>query len=234
MRILIVDDEPLARQRLAQLLAQCAPASEVDQAADGEQAWAMIQAKCPDLLLLDVNLPGQQGTALAARLTPQQRPLVAFSTAYEQHAVKAFELEAVDYLLKPVRLQRLQECLARVQQRLQQLDQRSGESGYLHGRERGQPVRIALAEVSCLIAEEKYVLVHHQRGQLLLDESLRQLEESHPQLLRLHRNCLVPRQRLVGLQPSADGRVLARLAGSALTPEVSRRALPLVRRLLRG
>jgi len=177
-------------------------------------------------------MPGLGGTTLAARLAGGARPLVVFCTAYGHHALEAFELGAVDYLLKPVRLERLREALQRARQRLDAAPREP--SGHLHARVRGEQVRVALDEVICLLAEEKYVLVRHARGELLIDDSLRQLEEAYPeQLVRLHRNCLVPRARLVGLKPLADGRALARLAGTDFSPEVSRRNLPAARRLLR-
>ena len=95
-------------------------------------------------------------------------------------------------------------------------------------------MRIALDEVICLLAEEKYVVVQHRRGELLIEESLRQLEESYPdQLIRLHRNCLVPPARLLGIRTDPDGHVLARLDGTELSPEISRRNLPAIRKLLR-
>ncbi|MGP1667584.1 MAG: LytR/AlgR family response regulator transcription factor, partial [Rhodanobacter sp.] len=148
------------------------------------------------------------------------------------HAVHAFELGAVDYLLKPVRLERLREALQRVARRL--AEQPRERTVYLHGRLRGEPVRIALDEVIYLLADEKYVVVQHRGGELLLEESLRQLEEAYPdQLVRLHRNCLVPPARLLGLKALADGRTLAQLDGTELSPEVSRRNLPAVRKLLR-
>jgi len=199
---------------------------------DGEAALEALAAARPDLLLLDINMPGLDGTALAARLAGRARPQVVFCTAYENHAIAAFELGAVDYLLKPVRLERLREALQRARQRLAAAAQ--APAGHLYARVRGEQVRIALTEVICLLAEEKYVRVRHAGGELLLDESLRQLEEAYPeQLVRLHRNCLVPAERLVGLKALADGRVLARLAGTDFSPEVSRRNLPAVRRLLR-
>jgi two-component system, LytTR family, response regulator AlgR len=233
MRVLIVDDEPLARLRLAALLVDCAEVTLAGSVADGEAALAAIGELQPDVLLLDVNMPGTDGVALAARLAGQPRPQVIFCTAYENHALAAFDLGAVDYLLKPVRLERLREALQRARQRLAA---RPAEPvGYLHGRLRGEQVRIALTEVVCLLAEEKYVVVRHTGGELLIEESLRQLEEAYPtQLVRLHRNCLVPAPRLLGLKTLADGRVLARLAGTDLSPEVSRRNLPAVRKLLRG
>ena len=232
MRVLIVDDEPLARARLAALLGECATVEIVGSVGDGETALSAINQLQPDLLLLDVNMPGLDGTALAQRLGDRARPQVIFCTAYEAHALKAFELGAVDYLLKPVRLERLREALQRARQRLAEVPREA--VAWLHGRLHGEQVRIALDEVICLLAEEKYVVVQHRRGELLIEESLRQLEEAYPdQLIRLHRNCLVPPARLLGIKTLADGRVLARLDGSELSPEISRRNLPAVRKLLR-
>jgi two-component system response regulator AlgR len=231
MRALIVDDEPLARARLAALLGECAGVEIVGSVGDGEAALGALGELQPDLLLLDINMPGLSGTAVAQRLAGRARPQVIFCTAYEAHALKAFELGAVDYLLKPVRLKRLQDALQRAQRRLADTPQ---AVAYLHGRMRGEQVRIALDEVICLLADEKYVVVRHRRGELLIEESLRQLEETYPdQLIRLHRNCLVPPPRLLGLKTLADGRVLARLDGTELSPEISRRNLPAVRKLLR-
>lgn len=232
LKILIVDDEPLARARLAALLGECDGATVVGSVGNGDDALNALDVAQPDVLLLDINMPGLDGVALARRLAGRGRPQVIFCTAYENHAVQAFDLGAVDYLLKPVRLERLRDALDRTRLRLSQLPRES--TRYLRGRRHGEQVRIALDEVICLLAEEKYIVVQHRGGSLLLDESLRQLEEAYPEhLVRLHRNCLVPAQRLLGLKTLADGRVLARLGGTELTPEVSRRNLPALRRLLR-
>lgn len=232
MRVLIVDDEPLARTRLVALLRECDDVEVVGSVGDGETALDALGTLQPDALLLDINMPGLNGTMVAQRLAGRARPQVIFCTAYETHAVHAFELGAVDYLLKPVRLERLRDALARARQRMAATPRET--TSYLSGRLRGEQVRIALDEVVCLLAEEKYVVVQHRGGQLLLEESLRHLEEAYPeQLVRLHRNCLVPQQRLIGLKTLADGRVLARLGGSEVTPEVSRRNLPALRKLLR-
>ena len=231
MRVLIVDDEPLARARLAALLGECDDVVPVGAVADGEAALAALDELQPDVLLLDINMPGIDGVAVARRLAGKVRPQVIFCTAYEAHALQAFELGAADYLLKPVRLERLRDALQRAGRRL---DDSPREPAFLRGRLRGEQVRIALHDVLCLLAEEKYVVVQHIGGELLIEESLRQLEEAWPdQLIRLHRNCLVPRARLVGLRNLPDGRVLARLDGSENSPEISRRNLAAVRRWLR-
>lgn len=232
MRVLIADDEPLARMRLASLLAQCADVELAGSVGDGEAALDALDAAQPDLLLLDINMPGLGGLGLAQRLAGRARPQVVFCTAYEEHALRAFELDAVDYLLKPVRLERLREALQRARKRLAEAP--AVAPVWLCARVRGEQVRVALGEVICLLADEKYVSVRHTGGELLIDESLRQLEEAHPdQWVRLHRNCLVPPARLIGLKTLADGRVLARLAGTDFCPEVSRRNLPALRKLLR-
>jgi two-component system response regulator AlgR len=232
MRVLIVDDEPLARARLLALLGECAAVDIVGSVSDGEAALDLLDELTPDVLLLDINMPGVNGVTLAQRLATRTRPQVIFCTAYDTHALAAFELGAVDYLLKPVRLERLRDALQRAQRRLS--DPSRAATAYLYGRLRGEQVRIALDEVICLLADEKYVVVRHRGGELLIEESLRQLEEAYPQqLIRLHRNCLVPPARLLGLKTLADGRVLARLDGTELSPEISRRSLPALRKLLR-
>jgi two-component system response regulator AlgR len=232
MRVLVVDDEPLARARLAALLGECDEVEVVGSLGDGDAALASLSELRPDVLLLDINMPGIDGTTVAQRLAGRPRPLVIFCTAYEAHALKAFDLGAVDYLLKPVRLDRLREALQRAQRRLNDMPREP--VAYLHGRMRGEQVRISLEEVISLVADEKYVTVQHRRGELLIEESLRQLEETYPdQFIRLHRNCLVPPARLLGIRTLTDGRVLARLDGTELAPEISRRNLPTVRKLLR-
>ena len=233
MRVLIADDEPLARARLASLLARRTDVEVVGSVADGEAALQACAALQPDLILLDIEMPGLGGTAVARRLAEAaRRPQVVFCTAYEQHALSAFDLGATDYLLKPVRAERLDEALGRVEARLQPAQ--PAPSAWLRARSGADEVRVRLDDVLYLLADEKYVAVHHGGGMWLIDESLRQLETLHGErLVRLHRNCLVPRVRLLGLRTLSDGRVLARLSGTEVTPEVSRRNLPAVRQLLR-
>lgn len=234
MRVLIADDEPLARARLKALLAPRDDVQIVGEAADGDAVIAACTSLRPDLVLLDVEMPGLPGTAVALRLAAlAERPQVIFCTAYEQHALSAFDLGATDYVLKPVRAERLGEALDRALARRTRPAQ-PPRSAWLRARSGSDEVRVALDDVLYLLADEKYVAVHHAGGMWLIDDSLRQLENAHgDRLVRLHRNCLVPRSRLLGLKTLADGRVLARLAGTEVTPEVSRRNLPAVRQLLR-
>jgi two-component system response regulator AlgR len=233
MRVLIADDEPLARARLGSLLARRADIEVVGSVADGEAALEACAALHPDVVLLDIEMPGLGGTAVARRLAGEPlRPQVIFCTAYEQHALSAFDLGATDYLLKPVRAERLDEALDRAASRLRVAA--TAQAAWLRARSGTDEVRVRLDDVLYLLADEKYVAVHHGGGMWLIDDSLRQLETVHGErLVRLHRNCLVPRARLLGLKTLSDGRVLARLSGTEVTPEVSRRNLPAVRQLLR-
>jgi len=233
MRILIADDEPLARTRLAALLRECGGAEVVASVGDGEAALAACAETRPDLLLLDIAMPGLDGLGVARRLTSMaQRPQLVFCTAYEEHALAAYELRAADYLLKPVRLERLRDALARAEA----LRQRAAASGAtLLVQVHGAPVRIPLSEVSHLSADDKYVTVHREAGDALTEQLLKAIEEAFPnRCVRVHRGCLIPVERLLGLRRDADGTVRALIAGCEATPEVSRRNLPAVRKWLRS
>lgn len=233
MRIVVVDDEPLARARLAALLRECEGAELVASVGDGEAALAACAEARPDLLLLDIAMPGLDGIGLARRLAAApHRPQLVFCTAYEEHALAAYELRAADYLLKPVRLERLREALARANALRQR---KPAPDATLLIQVHGAPVRIPLAEVSYLSADDKYVTVHRDAGDALTEQSLKSLEEAFPgRFVRVHRGCLIPVERLLGLRRDADGSVRALIAGCEATPEVSRRNLPAVRKLLRG
>jgi two-component system response regulator AlgR len=233
MRIVIVDDEPLARARLAALLRECDGAEVVASVGDGETALAACAETRPDLLLLDIAMPGLDGIGVARRLaaTPN-RPQLVFCTAYEEHALAAYELRAADYLLKPVRLERLRDALARSDALRRR---RPASDAMLLVQVHGAPVRIPVAEISHLSADDKYVTVHREAGDALTEQSLKAIEEAFPdRFVRVHRGCLIPVERLLGLRRDADGTVRALIAGCEATPEVSRRNLPAVRKWLRS
>lgn len=233
MRIVIVDDEPLARARLAALLRDCDGAEVVASVGDGEAALAACTGTRPDLLLLDIAMPGLDGVGVARRLAAlPDPPQLVFCTAYEEHALAAYELRAADYLLKPVRIERLREALARAQA----LRQRAPPSAAtLLAQVHGAPVRIPLADVLYLTADDKYVSVHRNAGDILTEQSLKAIEDAFPdRFVRVHRGCLVPAERLMGMRRDSDGTVRALIAGSDAAPEVSRRNLAAVRKLLRG
>jgi two-component system response regulator AlgR len=233
MRVLIADDEPLARARLAALLRDCEGAEVVASVGDGDAALTACVELRPDLLLLDIAMPGLDGIGVARRLAAlPDSPQLVFCTAYEQHALQAYELRAADYLLKPVRPERLREALARAEA----LRRRApAMPSTLLAQVHGAPVRIPLSEVLYLTADDKYVSAHRAAGDVLIEQSLKAIEEAMPErFVRVHRACLIPVERLLGLRRDPDGTVRALITGSDATPEVSRRNLAAVRRLLRG
>jgi two-component system, LytTR family, response regulator AlgR len=209
LRVLIVDDEPLARLRLRTLLGECqAPATEVlGEAGDAPQAMAWLQVHDCDLVLLDVHMPGIDGTQMAAELRLRPRaPAVVFVTAHAEHALTAFELEAVDYLTKPVRRERLQAALQRVAQRLQSRPppQPLDDSQVLVISERGRVLRLPLDEVLYLKAELKYVTLRTANRSYVLDETLSELEQRlGERFIRVHRNALVSRAAVRALERRA-------------------------------
>lgn len=233
MRIVIVDDEPLARARMAMLLRDCEGAEVIASIGDGEAALAACAKTQPDLLLLDIAMPGLDGIGVARRLAAlPDPPQLVFCTAYEEHALAAYELRAADYLLKPVRIERLREALARARALRQRIP---ATAATLLAQVHGAPVKIPLAEVLYLSADDKYVTVHRATGEVLLEQSLKAIEEMFPErFVRVHRGCLIPVERLLGLQRDPEGVLRALIAGTTATPEVSRRSLAAVRKLLRG
>lgn len=245
MKILIVDDEAPARQRLRRLLSEIQADYEVvGEAADGEQALDFCDDREVDLVLLDVRMPGMDGLEVAAHLAGlAPPPAVILVSAYAEYALDAFGRGADDYLLKPVRRERLEAALQRV--RVPNRPQREAlrqpspaapqRRQRLSAHYRGGLQSVPIDQVIYLQAEQKYVIVHHAQGQLLVDESLKSLEEEFAELfLRIHRNALVARRRMSGLQKSADGGgYLVCLRGCHERLSISRRHLAEVRRWLR-
>jgi two-component system response regulator AlgR len=239
MRILIADDEAPARARLASLLEELGPPWQLAaQASNGEQAIAACQADDIELVLMDVRMPGTHGIAAAQRLAAMDRPpAVIFTTAYDQHALAAFDANAVDYLLKPIRKERLLRALQKAQalsraqlQALADLD--NGEA--LTATHRGALQRIPLNQVIYLQADSKYVRVRHEGGEALVEDSLVSIEERFPgRFLRVHRAVLVAPTRIAGLVKAGVGTELTLLGLEDRLP-VSRRHLPALRARLRS
>jgi two-component system response regulator AlgR len=240
MKILVVDDETLARQRMAHLINELgSPYELVGVAANGQEAlhqWERLRA---DLVLMDIRMPGMGGLEAARQLAQREHPpAVIFTTAYEEHALEAFDSAAQDYLLKPVRLDRLQAALQRCQRltrsQLQAVSSVPEAPPQLSASYRGGVKTLPLDEVIYLRAEAKYVVARHADGELLLEESLKSLQERFGDwFLRIHRNALVSRRHLAGLERDAAGATLVLLRECDERLEISRRHLPEVRRLLR-
>jgi two-component system response regulator AlgR len=241
MKILVADDEPLARARMVSLLEEIGGHEVVAEAGSGQEVLQQYQHYRPDIVLLDIRMPGMDGLQAAQELSHMEPPpAVIFTTAYNDYAISAFDAHAVGYLLKPVHKQRLAQALegARTLNRVQlaAIGKEAGEGGRSHVsvKIRGNIRLIAVEDIIYFQAEQKYVTVCHRQGQEILDDSLKQLEsEFGDRFIRIHRNALVAKRQLAGLEKSDSGKTCVILKDSAQRLEVSRRILPEVRRLIR-
>ncbi|HEY6941661.1 LytTR family DNA-binding domain-containing protein [Dokdonella sp.] len=242
MKALVVDDEPLARERMRALLAEIGDVEVVGEAVNGRDALDAVARLAPDVVLLDIRMPVMDGIEVARHLGAlESPPALVFCTAYGDHALAAFDANAIDYLLKPVRSERLRAALAKARrwsgEDTQEVERALGAGRtrtHLCARVRGSLVLVPVSEVAYLLAEDKYVVVHHAKGTVLIEEPLKALEEEfEDRFVRIHRNCLVARAKLSGLTRTPDGRLFANVDGVATALEVSRRNLPALRKLIR-
>ena len=212
LRVLLVDDEELARLRMKTLLAECASprARVVGEAASSALALGWLESNTCDVMLLDIQMPGADGRQLAALLRQraaqgQRTPAIVFVTAHAEHALEAFELDAVDYLTKPVRRERLAAALQRVAQRLAPQTAASAtpapDEAVIVVNDRGRVLRLPLSQVLYLRAEQKYVTLRTAEHSYVLDETLGDLEQRlGDRFLRVHRNALVSRHAVRALE----------------------------------
>lgn len=238
LNILIVDDEKPARDRLRRMLEDVRDCAVCGEASDGESALKSITRLQPDVLLLDISMPGLDGMALAEQLRQgpdsDSSPAIVFCTAYQDQALKAFEEEAIDYLVKPVRADRLAQAIDKARRFLQGARQEE-DTDFLRSTVGGKVTLTPVRRVICLLAEDKYTTVVHETGRTVIDDSLTELERRFSRyFLRIHRNALISRRHIRGLERTTDGRPLAVLSGTDRKPEVSRRNLPVLRKLLSG
>lgn len=238
MRTLIVDDEALARGRMRGLLKELGDVEVVGEAAHGREALEQVQALQPELLLLDIQMPGMDGLEVARHVAGfEHPPAVVFCTAYDEHALAAFEANALDYVVKPVRLERLRAAIDKARRyATSDLAPVNGtrQRTHLCARLRGTLRLIPVEDVRFLQAEEKYVVVHHAGGEDLIEDSLKSLEaEFGERFLRIHRNCLVARGELVELRRTADAQVRVQLRHHDEPLEVSRRCVASLREAIR-
>jgi len=230
LRVLIVDDEAPARRRLRDLLAEIDGAHVVGEAADGREAIARMQELAVDVVLMDIAMPVMDGLEAARHMVRlDQPPAVVFCTAYDAHALAAFEAGALDYLLKPIRAERLSQALARARRFS------AADADTLRGTTRARShLSARLVDAHYFVAEEKYVVVHHAHGEDLIEDSLKALEEEFPdRLVRVHRSCLVVCDEVAQLDRDGDGHASIRLRSGAGPLEVSRRCLPGLRERLK-
>jgi two-component system, LytTR family, response regulator AlgR len=232
MRVLIVDDEPPARERLRSMVAEAGEFEVVGEAGHGEQAIDMVDKLTPDIVLLDVRMPGIDGLEVARHLaTLPEPPAVIFTTAFDEYALQAFDSEAVAYLLKPIRAEKLRTALAKAARltrpQLQQVAAAAREPTHrLHIGVRGRDglKLIPIEEVFYFHADQKYTTVKHLKGEDLIEDSLKTLEEEFSAtFVRIHRNAVVNTRYLERIARDASGQHFVHLRGLPDALEVSRR-----------
>lgn len=244
MRILIVDDENLARERLLRIFAEQFTQYEiVGEAKNGVEALEKVQSLKPNLVILDIRMPGMDGLEVARHLRNLDNPpLVIFSTAYDEHAMDAFRVNAIDYLLKPVRSEQLEEALSKAAHITKsQLSSFSKEDKgqihrrkYISARNRLGITLVPIENIYYFRAEHKYVNVRHKDGEELIEDPLKELEEEFAtEFIRVHRNALVAPTKIRGLEKNVEGMPVLKFVDIPDRLEVSRRHVSEIRTRLR-
>ena len=232
LRVLIVDDEAPARERLRSLLAEIGDFDIAGEAAHGEQALKLAVDLSPDVVLLDVRMPGMDGIEAARQLNSLvEPPAVIFTTAFDEYAINAFDAQAVGYLLKPIRKEKLAAALAQAGrltrpqlQRIAAAAEAPPKRTHIAARHREGLRLIPIEEVQFFFAEQKYTTVRHVKGEDLIEDSLRSLEEEFgAAFVRIHRNALVSVRFLEGIERNAEGQYFVKLRGCPAPLQVSRR-----------
>ena len=241
MRILIVDDESLARERIKRIL-QDTDHEVVGEAENGQQALEKIEELHPEVVLLDIRIPGIDGLEVARHLVDMEEPpAIIFTTAYDEYALEAFKVNAVDYLLKPIRPERLTEALKKTVKpnKVQWKALNRKEDGtpkartHISSRTRRGIVLIPVKDIFYFRAEHKYVTVRYPDGEVLIEDTLKDLEQEFgDQFVRIHRNCLIATEYLFALEKNSSGQPSVRLRGVEETLDVSRRHVPKIRQLM--
>ena len=238
MKILIADDEPLARARLRQQLERLGGYEIIAEAANGREALEQAAALKPDIVMLDIRMPVMTGLEAAAELSRQaQPPAVIFTTAYDEHALEAFDADAVDYLRKPIRKSRLEQALKKAgppnRDALNKTEIEPETRRHICAQQRGGVVLIPIEDILYFHADAKYTAVHHLQGEVLIDEPLKALElEFKAQFTRIHRNALVANAYIRALEKGADGQHYVVLKAQDLRLEVSRRMTTAVKEVI--
>lgn len=242
LRVLLVDDEPLARQRLTRLMEEHKNFKVVAEAGNGQAALDWLKLHDADVVLLDIQMPGLTGLEVAEQLqgfdfSQRKRPAIIFCTAYDEHALYAFRVDAVDYLLKPIRKDDLTKALGKAQRIWEQQpdpEDAGSERTHISARTHSGLQLIPIADIYSFQADQKYITVSYVNGEVLIDESLKQLEEEFSEhFVRIHRNALVAKDKIERLETVDTSVHLLYLKGLETGLSVSRRHLPGVRKLIR-
>ncbi len=243
MKVLIVDDEPLARKRLSRLIEEVGGCEILAEASNGKEALMRSSELNPDIVLLDVRMPEMDGIETAQQLARLANPpAVIFTTAFSEHALHAFDAQAIDYLVKPIRKERLEQAIAKAHKlnrvqlaSLEQSNEARKGRAHLSVTVRGNIEVLPIDAIIFFHADQKYVRVRTARIEALIEDSLKQLEDEFPQsFLRVHRNALVNVDYITGIEKDMLGRCFVKLRDSDEKIEISRRLLPEVRRYLKS
>ncbi|WP_039912362.1 LytR/AlgR family response regulator transcription factor [Cellvibrio mixtus] len=244
MDVLIVDDEALARQRLVRMVEKIDGFSVVAEADGADEAMVAIAAHDPDIVLLDIQMPGRDGLSLARDIAAlEDPPAIIFCTAYDQYALDAFGTNAVGYLLKPVKAEQLLQVLEkatklnkiqRVAAQKNPTPKKENQRTHISAKTRRGVELIPLEDVRYFLADHKYVTVYHRSGEHLLDETLKELEEEFSgRFVRIHRNSLVSAKHIEALERTVQGQYQVRLADTDMRPVISRRHVSDLKDLLK-
>jgi two-component system response regulator AlgR len=241
MNVLIVDDEQLARQRLKKLLSSNSGYQIIGEANTGEDALRKAQSSHPDVILMDIRMPGMDGIEAANYINRLDKPpAIIFTTAYSDHALKAFETHAIDYLLKPIKKNRLEAALDAAKRmnkaQLSQLreEERFRQREKICVKNRGSLELIPVEEIIYFKADQKYVTLRTAEQEYLIEESLKILEEEFTQFIRIHRNALVAQHVMHGITKNDDGHACVSFNDIDDLLEISRRHLPTIRKRIRS
>lgn len=242
MKVLVVDDEQPARQRLKHMLASIKDADAVGEASNGMEAVQLVQTARPDVVLMDIRMPGMDGLEASRHLSQMEEPpAIIFTTAYSDHALEAFDAHTVGYLVKPIRQERLEEKLGKAkkltQAQLTELAKESEQTGRSHicARVRGNLELIPVDKIVYFQADQKYITVRHLDGEVLIEDALKNLEsEFTNRFIRIHRNALVNTAYVSGMEKSRDARFLILFKEVDTSLEISRRHVAEVRKFLKS
>lgn len=231
MKLLVVDDEPLAQQRLVQMLTEFEPVETVFTANNGLEAIEQCKINSPDLVLLDIRMPGMDGLEAAQYINQlASPPVIIFTTAFDQHALDAFKVHAFDYLLKPVRQEKLRQVIERVSQfnrvQLASVNKPQDVRKTISSKISGSIKLIPVDDIIYFLAEQKYVTVKHLKGETIIEETLKELEKEFSQkFIRVHRNALVAKKFISGVRKNTQGQSFITLQNDDRELEISRRHL---------
>ncbi|WP_067515511.1 LytR/AlgR family response regulator transcription factor [Endozoicomonas ascidiicola] len=245
MNVLIVDDEPLARERLRHLIARIDNFMVLEhEASNGRDAIDLCTQLQPDIVLMDIRMPVMGGLEAAKYISNMERPpAIIFCTAYDSHALEAFDAQAVGYLLKPIRLEDLTMALQRASRlnRLQmawldvQLPEQQHEKEHIAAKTLRGIELVPLNDILYFMADNKYVTVHHRHGEVLIDDPLKVLEEDHTHdFVRIHRNALVRRDAIESLSRNDKGHCFLHLKEVPEPLSISRRHVPLIKKIMQS